>query len=475
MNFKEYSSNLKGGLNIITIYKGYITIGLIFIIFSLIIGYVFTKKFRGHIIQNWNKYKYNPLIIPFARLLGKDPTEIFNNLSFGIFKKFYKVLMAPFTFFVRIIYKQILPIIAKSLDKFRQYTLPIRRFFKNGALMFYNKIDRYTKVVSFFFMKIRNIMKRLTATFRLLLYQLEASQLFIKSLWYGPIGRGSVRNAKLLGKASKFFKKVFPHVEEACFHENTQIYCKQHGKYRPIKEILINDIIQTDVDEYSRVIGVCKFNNPGLYDYNEVGVTGKHIVKEGQIWNYVESLTQKKFNLQPDYVYSLITENNKIFSNNIVFSDHMEISSSDYHFNSVIKLINKNYTDMGNRTLIPGLAGNNFIKTDKGQCLLDEIKIGDKLYNDNYVIGIIHFKNNDETYQLKHLIGTGRQIVLNKNEWISLQHHPFSKKINYNKNLISLITTKNIINMSGIECLDFEEVNYPLDYLSYLNKSIISN
>lgn len=476
--------NIKGGLNIFLFYKSFIYIAIISIAFCLIIGYVFVKKFKGHILQNWNKYKYNPIIIPFAHLLGKNPMEIFNGINFNIFKGFFKVLMAPFTYFLKIVYKKILPLIGNSLNKFREYTLPIRRFFRNGALMFYNKIDRYTKVVSFFFMKIRNIMKRLSATFRLLLYQLEASQLFIKSIWYGPIGSGSVKSAKLVSKASKFFTTVFPHVNDEnrkkygggdeCFHEDTVIFSKNKNKYVKIKEIKIGDIVQTDINEYSEVLGTCKFINPNnLYDLFGIKVSGSHIVKDGLFWKYVKDITNVKCKDQPEYVYSLITANNQLYIKDQIFRDHIEISCPNHHFNSVIKLINRNYSDFGNNTLIPGVSTNNFIKTQFSQCLIEDIKIGDKLYQGSEVKGIIRFKNKGETYKLKHLIATGRQIVYHNRQWISLQHHPEAKKINYNKEFITLLTSNNEMYMSGIPCLDFEEIDYPLDYLSYLNNLIM--
>ena len=244
----------------------------------------------------------------------------------------------------------------------------------------------------------------------------------------------------------------------------------EKNKFVKIIDINIGDIVQTDINEYDEVIGTCKFiNNNNVYDLYGIHVTGSHIVKDGIYWKFVRDLTNIKIKNQPSHVYSLITKNNKLFINEQLFRDHIEIGCSDYHFNSIIKYVNRNYTDFGNRTLIPGLSHNNFIKTQYSQDLLENINVGDKLLNNTTVLGKIIFKNIGETYKYKHLIATGRQMIFDNKQWISIQHHPDAKKINYNENFITLITSDNQMHMSGVACLDFEETSMPVNYLSYLN------
>ena len=45
-----------GGVSVLNVFAPYIKLSILTVILSFVIGYIFTTKFKGHILNNWNTY-----------------------------------------------------------------------------------------------------------------------------------------------------------------------------------------------------------------------------------------------------------------------------------------------------------------------------------------------------------------------------------------------------------------------------------
>ena len=94
-----------------------------------------------------------------------------------------------------------------------------------------------------------------------------------------------------------------------------------------IKDLQIGDVLEND----NKVIGIIKSGAPKvLYKYDDVIVSGSHLVYENSKWVKVgESENKTKIeNHEYSLVYNLVTQNNQIKINNTLFRDYSECSNS---------------------------------------------------------------------------------------------------------------------------------------------------
>lgn len=387
------------------IIKSILKIVVYFIIFMSILGYILIYENKQYIINNWPLYRCNPVIIPFAGYFGKNAAENLNGCLATNFGKFFKILIKPFQFIIKNI-QYLLGDILSQINIIRTITKPIREFVHMATRMIFEKTQGLMNTIMYSFYKINNIMKRLFANFRLMIYTLEASQMTIKSTWDGPIGK----TARFWGKGIDFFIDAF------CFSPYTLVSINGIDKCE-ISEIKLGDMIQN-----STVYGIMKTIAPlTIYNYNGIIVSGNHYVKEDKIWIKVrDSKCSQMINTPNDikYLYSLWTDNHRIIIDNIEFADYEETDLT-FHLQknlilSSLEINEKVRHEEPNLIMgdMPILLNNMNWKPIK------DIEIGDKLYpTNNQVVGKVCQK---VTAHIKHNMTTNN-IIYNK-KWKLLEN-----------------------------------------------------
>ena len=144
-------------------------------------------------------------------------------------------------------------------------------------------------------------------------------------------------------------------------------------------------------------------------------------------------------------------------------------------YNSPIKGIAKKFID-----ILPFLekvfgvigvcfSGNTLLNTIDGKISIKNLKPGQKLTEDNYVISTIKIINTEDMYNLNNIIVSGSHLVLINDKWIRVRDIEYSKKVfNFSETYIyCLNTTKGIIKINDIIFKDFSESNN-----SYVNNQI---
>jgi hypothetical protein len=385
--------------------KSILKIVVYLIIFFSVLGFILLNKNKQYVIDNWPEYRCNPVIMPFAGYFGKDAGENFTGCLTSSFGKFFKILIKPFQFIIKNI-QYLLGDLLSQINIVRTITKPIREFVNMATRMIFEKTQGLMNTIMYSFYKINNIMKRLFANFRLMIYTLEASQMTIKSTWDGPIGK----TARFWGKGLDFFIDAF------CFSPNT--FIKINGIHNcKISEVKLGDRIENSV-----VYGIMKTRAPDtIYQYNKVIVSGNHYVREDNKWLKVRDSKYSKHINTPkniDYLYSLWTDNHRIIIDNIEFADYEE---TDLTFHLQKKLILDSFQS-DEKVLYeePNLLIGNMpiLLSDLSWKQLSDIEIGDRLYPmNNEVIGKVCQK---VKAHVKHGMTTNN-IIYNK-KWKLLEN-----------------------------------------------------
>lgn len=198
--------------NIFQILEGFVKVGILTLIVIGIIIYLFIKKGGQQYIAEWTSHRDNPSVIPIAGLFGKNTQQNLQGVIYNKFKTNFSFLIQPIQYILSLI-TSILGNLLNSMNIFRTILKPIREFFTNAASSFYDKINSFSIMIVYSFSKMRNLLNRLSSSFRLVLYTLQSIQLTIKSVWNGPIGDVSRNWAYANDSIRDFF----------CFHPDTPI------------------------------------------------------------------------------------------------------------------------------------------------------------------------------------------------------------------------------------------------------------
>lgn len=245
--------------------------------------------------------------------------------------------------------------------------------------------------------------------------------------------------------------------DHCCFDSETVIEIYENNTIinKKIKDIKINDILFDN----SKVIGIIKgkYNNQDMYQYDNIIVTGNHYVYENNnhilVSDSIKSILLKNYNT--DYIYCLITSNNKIRIDNIIFSDYFDIDniSIQYDIQKQIlsKLNNFNY-NLKIRNYIPLWCFDeetNITMKNKSHKLIKNIIIGEETYYGKVNCLVKIQINRDNIYKIKNIITTGDQIIYDNGIWLRVCDHKESEKIVHNNNIfyhLGINTNKLLIN-----------------------------
>lgn len=420
------------------------TIIFIVIIFILLTSLIVILGNKQYIIDNWVKYRCDPLIMPFSSFFGKDSSTNLNQCLGLHFKNHKSSLLSPI-FSITNIISHTLKGISHSFNDLRKFMNVFRIFHLRFASGIVSRITDVGSTMQILLVKIRSILERMVGVLITLIYTGYTAMKSIENVFEGPIG-----------SVAKFF----------CFGENTMITLKS-GFNKKINKIQIGDRLL----EGGLVIGKLKFSskNVDMYLYNNIYVSSSHIVNHNHKWiriNEIKTAIPVKYS--KPYIYCLITQNNKIISKNTLFRDYIETSNS--YINNKIKEIvlsslNKTEIKLYNRKkkdyYLNGFSGNTeIVMNDKKKKRISEINIGDILDNNIKVIGITKFVPINGICKYKDVIVTPFQILNINGKW--------KRVIDINKDVpiyrcnnfvYNICTENNKINIGNITYCDYEEVN----------------
>ena len=429
-------------------YTAYLEIFILFCLAGYIIQSTLIKYLKRDYADEFSKHKDNPLSILFASQAGSSSNEVFKTIvtdkSQGVFSEYMSFLKPIFDIFNKLFGK-----LGGSINILRNTLSPMRNYFASVAMVYYKYIENFTIGLFYSMHKFRTLMNRSLSGFSLMYHTVEHTKHTLSSVAH-----------------SKELKKLFDKGQYAldvgyaaskiglCFEENTLLKLKS-GKFVKIRDINLGDILEDN----SIVIEKHQFlNTEELYKYNGVYVTGSHIVSEKDEWKTVKNSNNAvKPTICPEYVYCVSTDTAKIIINKNQFRDYNEsvnkiLNNTD---NSIILAeLNHGIKELGdinkisyaNKYLGTGFHCDTLIEMEHPVLKsIKNIKIGDKLYGNNKVIGKVSL-NSDffKFYDDCTTIVSSNTKINDNNIWKNIETTD-RKEVKYSGECYNLLTEKGVI------------------------------
>lgn len=445
------------------------------LVFVVVLLYIILVYNRKNIINNWDKYKCSPLVMPFASFFDKDPIENLNGCMWNGYKSNFGILIKPFTYMIDTI-KLIINKLFEQLNSIRTILKPMRNFVESATAMVYKKIEGIMNLTMFTFLKMNNLMKRTFANFRLMVYALEASQYSIKSTWDGPIGQIT----RFWAPGVDFFSNFF------CFEPDTKVL-NNNNLPICISNIKLGDKLYNN--EY--VIGILNMIGvDNYYNYNGIIVSGNHLVydSEQKKWTEISLASNSKYINRPDIknVICLITSNNTIpILDNTgkihKFADYLETMDDKvmtYQRSLIYDSLNIPKTDIQLEFNLIDSETPIYMKDEK-YIPISNLNIGDKLYDNNTIVGIIkQYVNNLDVLYIDNIMYTYSNIIFDNGKWITIKNlHNVYSTINNSGIMYNLITTKGFYQTNKFIVRDYLELHSTkiYDEVRSLTKNILNS
>jgi len=401
----------------------------------------------AEIVNNWPKYRCNPVIMPFAGLFGYDASENFNFCMKNIFSMNAGAVLAPI-YGVMSNFTDIIGTISNVANSFRYLIANLLHGMERLMSSFRDRFQFILFSIRMSFFKIMNLMGRLYTTFYAVIFMgmsaLQAAQ--------------NVANNDMV----KFLL-------EFCFDPETPIKLAS-GLTVPLSKVVIGDKLAAINGVSPIVTSKFKFGGSStpMVKLNNTIVSSKHFVYYEKLASWIEAGDH------PDaitvislpYINCINTNTHKILINNTIFADYDESDSPE-----VIKTTQKLAEQCLNSGVFGpvasdydlGLDGLIQIKMEDGSFkVLRNISIGDKISQGGLVMGIVQ----EQVYNIcttdNNLRVSAAQLIWDDQSWIRAGSKYPVIKLNKPEVFYQLITDLNIIvTKSGDMCRDYREVNVP--------------
>ncbi len=482
---------------------------IIAIVFLFIIGYLIVTHFRTYIINNWTTYRNNPFVVPFAGFLRKDGEKRgfieftkhnFKSWHWTLTKGFFSYLIKPIQYILNII-TSIINGFTNTLNIFRAQAKIIRKMFADIVQTTASKMANSYSAIQYYQAKLTDLMNRQKAMFQLMLFFADSMKMTLSSLINGPV-MGLVHFFPTFGIALLILIAIciicmldIPFVSwVAC-----PICLICFGKETPItlENGVMKDINLVTVDDYTakggQVISTMKFyiggNKADVYQYRNVIVSGSHLTFLDSTPIRIADIPEARLlNKNPEYLYCLNTENNRLLINGQEYSDFHEChdqTTNQITMSLIIQALNDKKLDITsiNRD-IPcyqwGIAKGTSIRMKSGRLqAIENIQIGDCLEGGGEVYGIInHLASYQDVYSDGSLTVTGTQAVKKNGCWSRFIELPDVNKVEYPYKLTYNLVTRNhvMVTENGTYLADYLELmeNHPVfDMIHNLNLNSI--
>ena len=146
----------------------------IIIFFALITFVITIVGFRQQIATNWEKYRCNPLFIPFAELFGHSSTESMSKCMFSTYKSSVASTMPPFLDLLGNISSS-LTASGDMMTEMDSVLGGVQNMFTTGFTKILSQIGNTASVVQYLIVKMEVLLQRLSATLVVVMYTLNAS------------------------------------------------------------------------------------------------------------------------------------------------------------------------------------------------------------------------------------------------------------------------------------------------------------
>jgi hypothetical protein len=495
-------------------YGGSITAAIILLSsFGLIITYLCIKVYAKPIKDDWEKYKCNPLILPFAGLIQDKPVgevsiytaenfsecanSILEQIVITFTKPVYQILDNIVLTFNRIaegvqklrndffkLFKKLQGLSSYIQNKILSVIIPFQKL----LIKLKDTLSRVAATVSASFMAILGInlafgswLKSVITTFIIIFVM---SAMYLIYLWIIPftwipaaIGTAIWVTfftffaivAGWVGYIYKQQQASMPAVpgKPACFDENTII--KTINGDKKMKDIKLNDRLGKD----NIVTAIFKVKNTqNMYNLNNITVSGAHYVyhdKWIQVKDHPNAILIPNYN--KNIIYCINTTNKRIKINNTIFADWDDLNAIDFMKLKNYRIINNiknlhSITDSGlnEKTIIDLKNDSKFIK---------DICVGDILINNEKVLAIIKIKADDlknkKCYSFKNQLIYGSNLYFTSThlgEFTTIEVH-HSEKVFYH-----IITDTGKFTINNIEIYDYNSaIEHILDIRDKYSKN----
>lgn len=465
---------------------GIIKVSILFGVAVGIIVWQFTKSGGDKLVKEWEQHRDNPLLMPFAGLFGKSASGNQHGVIYNLFHKFFGVLMKPIQYVMSLVKKN-LGGLSGSLNIFRALMKPIRTFIANAVKGFYEKLSNILSAIIYFFLKIRDLLRRLASTFRLSLYLLQAMQFTMQSVWDGPIGSVARDWGYTFGKIVSFFGHLG--VEGfMCLSGDTPIRMA-NGGVKPVSTLRLGERIATPkgptcVVGMAHTSGRYKTTPTPLYRVGDALLTGDHLVyvRQGK-----QTLVERAQDIGELEVHGQTTLFCPLTGNHLiqtaggqVLADFEEstdpqleaellqdsLHTLSYRMDTMTTMKNTYTLDTPPTGASPGLTGECYVETVMGPKRIDSLEIGARLVSpltgENRVLGIlVSLPQEAHLYHYQGFRGSSRQIVWTGQAWRPLSALVSAKKTAIgglvDTRLYSLFTTQGVYRVHGTWVTDISD------------------
>ena len=274
-----------------------------------------------NIKQNWPKYRCNPMIMPFAGMVGPNGINAGDNFIYCVQNmqtNYMQYLLQPVNYSLNSMgslafsFTDSINSVRKFFDYLRSQ---ITSIIGNVFGVFLNIIIEFQRNV----INIKDLFGKLTGILAAFIYILNGSVMTMQSIWAGPPG-GLVRTMS---------KIKIPR----CFDPDTLIQTK-NGLYTRMEDLKLGEILK----DGSEVVAVMKISNldknkkpiqPFYKIKNgeknkDIYVSGTHLIYDPSKLEFIQvnkSSKSTKTNIFKDYFCCLITSTHLITIGNHVFHD----------------------------------------------------------------------------------------------------------------------------------------------------------
>lgn len=151
---------------------GFIKILIIYFFFTCIVSVVVLVFSRQIIIDNWGKYKCNPLITPFAEVFGHDSQETMDECSKEVFKMQSMSLTGPMTGLFDSL-TGAMGSMGSIMGDLTMSSSSLASVFGNGISSFMSQMANVGSTVQYLIIKIQTLLQRLMATVLVIVYTMN--------------------------------------------------------------------------------------------------------------------------------------------------------------------------------------------------------------------------------------------------------------------------------------------------------------
>jgi hypothetical protein len=443
-------------------YAAILEIIIIIIIFMYVIQSNLVKYYVEEVKANFNEQRQNPLFIFTSSLFGQSSENAFQSVIgqkvTALFKEFISFLLPVFSGITSMFSG-----FQDGINGIRNILKPIRDFFKSAAETFYKQLQNFTIGILYSLHKIRNTMKRSLSGFNLLYHSLEHNKNTIESI----INSEPVKLAEKLIPKVEFIAKRARRLG-FCFEANTSITLVD-GTEKLIRDLVVGDILKYGIV----VTATHEFNNYNspLFNYNDILVSGNHIVFHNGKWIRIKDCCSKDIsNIECDRVYCISTDKCIIPIKDMFFRDYSE--SNNIYLNARINRLILNLLNNGKhldysypvKYLDQGFHEDTKVVMEKGIKKIKDIQIGDILKDGNEVVGKVELEPNSFSfYSFNGVYVSSNMKVLDGDIWKNVERTN-SEQVDKPKRAFNLVTSNRTIYVSVHSDVNTKEIIVFRDY-----------